>query len=79
MLFHTFLISINNISCIDLAKRTDGWYNALPYVELFDIYDKNILRENVYEILYNACFGFKKYGYYANRFYLLGNYLSFIA
>lgn len=71
-------IKINNISCIDLAKRTDGWYNALPYVELFDIYDKNILRENVYEILYNACFGFKKYGYYANRFYLLGNYLSFI-
>lgn len=71
-------IKINKISCTDLAKRTDGWYNALPYIELFDIYDIDTIRENRHEILYNACFGFKKYGYYANRFYLLGNYLSFI-
>lgn len=71
-------IKINKISCTDLAKLTDGWYNALPYIELFDIYDIDMIRENTYEILYNACFGFKKYGYYANRFYLLGNYLSFI-
>ena len=27
-------IKNNNISCVDLAKFTDGWHNTLPYVEL---------------------------------------------
>ena len=71
-------IKNNNISCVDLAKFTDGWHNTLPYVELFEAYSKEEIQNNVIEIIRNVCFAYKKFNMYANRNELLGNYLLFL-
>ena len=67
-----------NVSCTELAKYVDGWHNTLPYVELFDIYSIEDIKDKVHEIIYNSCFSYKIFNMYANRSEMLGNYLMFL-
>lgn len=67
-----------DISCTDLAKYTDGWHNTLPYVNLFNIYNKEEINNNINEILYNALFSYKIFDMYANRNELPGNYIDLL-
>lgn len=68
----------HNVSCTELAKYVDGWHNTLPYVELFDIYSIEDIKDKVHEIIYNSCFSYKIFNMYANRSEMLGNYLMFL-
>ncbi len=68
----------HGISCVDLAKYTDGWYNTLPHVELFKLYDINEIKDKVKDIMNNAIFSFKIFSSYATRDILIGNYLLFM-
>ena len=68
----------NNISCSELAKYTDGWENSLPYVNLFAIYEKNEVQDNMKNIIVNASFNvLNKYGNYT-RYLMLGNVLKIL-
>lgn len=71
-------IKKSKISCVELAKYTDGWHNTLPYVELYKIYNLKEIQNKVSKIMYNVCFGYKKFNMYANRYNLVGNYLWFM-
>ena len=71
-------IKKHKISCVDLAKYTDGWHDTLPFVDLYKIYNKEDIQKNISEIINNVCFGYKKYDMYANKDLLLGNYLQFL-
>ena len=67
-----------NVSCTELAKCVDGWHNTLPYVELFDIYSIEDIKDKIHVIIYNSCFSYKIFNMYANRSEMLGNYLMLL-
>lgn len=68
----------NNISCIELARYHDGWYSALPYPNLFDIYEKKEIQDNIKEIIDNATFNIKNDYNYSTRYLMIGNILKML-
>lgn len=66
------------ISAEECAKYADGWYTCLPYVEVFELFNTDSLREQHMHILHCAMFA-KVVGreYIGNWHSLIGNILQF--
>lgn len=71
-----------DLPCTEIAKYPSHFFFAFPYVELYEHYDKNDLKNNCMEIIYNSLFakafisGFQIY--YAVTDLFLGNFPYFI-
>ncbi len=47
----------NQMKCYEVAGFADGWYSVLADLDIFKIFDKNLIKENIKLILYNAILG----------------------
>lgn len=47
-------IKLSKIDHLELAKYQDGNYDCLPYPEFFKIYDKEVIKNDLLKIIYNA-------------------------
>ena len=68
---------MSNINLVNQAKLSSKTTNKYVY----KIKEYNNLKEiqnKVSKIMYNVCFGYKKFNMYANRYNLVGNYLWFM-
>ncbi|MEQ6205378.1 hypothetical protein [Enterococcus mundtii] len=45
---------LKKLSPIELATYQDGWHNNLPYTGFFDVYDKDLLRDDLLKIIHNS-------------------------
>lgn len=45
---------LKKLTPLELATFQDGWYNNLPYTSFFDGYSKNVLRNDLLEIVHSA-------------------------
>jgi hypothetical protein len=59
---------LKKLTPIELATYQDGWYNSLPYTGFFDVYDKDLLRDDLLKIIHSALIAksirLKMYGSY---------------
>jgi len=49
-------IKVNEIPCLEVASYTGGWYWCLPYVSVYEIFDKNELRCKALKIIHTSLF-----------------------
>lgn len=68
----------NNIESTEIAKYTDGWNHAFPYMELFEHYDHDNLNKECLEIIHNAMFSRAFLDYFGLWNYFLGNIPVFL-
>lgn len=68
----------NNIESTKIAKYTDGWYHAFPYMELFEHYDFDELNEKCLTIIHNAMFSRVLVDFFGTWNYFLGNIPVFL-
>ena len=67
------------MSYIEISRYVDGWYSCLPYVDLYEIYDKDEIKNEYLNILHNSIFAKKQDSNYTGVWYLLiGNILEFV-
>ncbi|EGO9161159.1 hypothetical protein DW597_14110, partial [Enterococcus faecalis] len=45
---------LKKLTPIELATYQDGWHNSLPYTGFFDVYDKDLLRDDLLRIIHSA-------------------------
>ena len=67
----------NDMSAIDISKYTDGWYSCFPYVELYQSFKKEDVKEQFLDIIHSAIYSkihsLKSTGYW---YYCADNMLS---
>jgi hypothetical protein len=69
----------NNISYMDIAKFTDGWYSCLPYINLYANYKMDDLRKDITKIIHTSLFArIPDIKYIGNWWLCLGNILEFL-
>jgi len=69
----------SQMSYIEMSRYVDGWYSCLPYVDLYEIYDKDEIKNEYLNILHNSIFAKKQDSNYTGVWYLLiGNILEFV-
>ena len=67
-------IKEQNMDCLAVSQYADGWYLALPFVDVFDLYNPSDIKKNYLEIIHNAMFAkVSKGNYIAYWFNLIGN------
>lgn len=72
-------IKMNNISCLEVSKYVDGWYSCLPFVELYQLYDEEVIKTDYLEIIHTAIFGRVSDREYIGDWYrLIGNIPAFL-
>ncbi len=49
-------IKENHMSIIECSRYADGWYTCLPYVDLYELFDIQKVREQYLAIIHNALF-----------------------
>ena len=71
-------ISKNSLSIEECAKYTDGWYTCLPYIELFELFDKDELQVKCLDVLHTSIFARCASGNYIGNWHaLIGHILLF--
>ena len=70
----------NNLPHMELACYTDGWYSSFPYVDLYLLYDQDLIRADYLTIIHKSMFArtptIQSIG---NWSLLLGNIPAFLA
>ena len=46
----------NKVSPIEISRYTDGWYSCFPYVELYQSFDKAVIKEQHLDIIHTALY-----------------------
>lgn len=46
----------NKVSPIEISYYTDGWYSCFPYVELYQSFDKAVIKEQHLDIIHTALY-----------------------
>lgn len=69
-----------NIESTEIARYTDGWYHAFPYMELYEHYDLDELNEKCLTIIHNALFSRVNidFDFFGIWDYFLGNIPRFL-
>lgn len=69
----------NHISHLDICHYTDGWHHSFPFVEIYMLYEKEIIKEDYLKIIHNSMFArissIQHIGYWS---LLLGNIPQFL-
>ena len=69
----------NNIHYLEIARYTDGWHNCMPYINMYSLYEQDLIRDNYLEIVHNSIFARTfELQYIGNWDLLLGNIPSFL-
>jgi len=69
----------NKIGFDEISKYTDGWYSCLPFVRMYEIYEKQDIQNDYMKIIHNSLFArASNIGYLGNWNLLLGNILEFL-
>ena len=72
-------IKAKNISHIELSKYLDGWYSKFPFVSLYEMYNKEMLRNNILTIIYTTLkYGKESLKYDGDYNHYLGNIPQFL-
>ncbi len=67
-------ISKNNLKSYEIAGYTDGWYSVLADLDLYELFEKKSIVDNIQRILYNAILGkVRNIDSYCLLYYLPGN------
>ena len=71
-------ISKSSLSIEECAKYTDGWHTCLPYMELFELFDKDELQVKCLNVLHTSIFARCVSGNYIGNWHaLIGHILLF--
>ena len=69
----------SGMTYIDMSKFVDGWYSCMPYVDFYQLYNKEDIKRNCLKILHTSIFAKKMDSNYIGVWYLLiGNILEFV-
>ncbi|SCW82944.1 hypothetical protein SAMN02910400_02648 [Lachnospiraceae bacterium C10] len=69
----------NNISIMDCSRFADGWYTCLPYVDLYELFDIEEVREQYLAIIHQALFARVIHGeHFGNWNDIIGNIPAFL-
>ena len=69
----------NKIGFDEISKYTDGWYSCLPFVRMYEIYEKQDIQNDYMNIIHNSLFArASNIGYLGNWNLLLGNIIEFL-
>ena len=49
-------IKTNHVSAMECAKYTDGWYTCLPFVDLYDLFDKKEIQDQYLVLFHHSLF-----------------------
>ena len=49
-------IKQSGMTVMECSKYADGWYECLPYVELYELFDRKEIKDNYLEIIHQALF-----------------------
>lgn len=72
-------IKAKNISHIELSKYLDGWYSKFPFVSLYEMYNKEMLRNDILAIIYTTLkYGKESLKYDGDYNHYLGNIPQFL-
>lgn len=69
----------NKIGYLEISRYPDGWHSCLPFVDIYSIYDLDVIKQHHLKIIYNAMFArVSDREYIGNWHLLLGNIPRFI-
>lgn len=72
-------IKDSNISHIEIAKKLDGWYSKFSEIEIYNIFEKDILRKDILKLIYTTLVnGTTQIDYDGDYYHYLGNIPEFI-
>lgn len=64
----------NKLKCYEVAGFADGWYSVLADLEIYELFERNLVVDNIQKILYNAILGkVRSINSYCSLHYLPGN------
>ncbi len=69
----------NNISLMECSRFADGWYTCLPYVDLYELFDIEEVREQYLAIIHQALFARVIHGEHIGNWNdIIGNVPAFL-
>lgn len=72
-------IQTQKIGYLDVAKYTDGWYNCMPYVDVYELYNRDDIQNDYLKIIHKSMFArIGSLNYVGDWSLLLGNIPSFL-
>lgn len=72
-------IKTQNIEYLEVAKYTDGWYNCMPFVGVYELYNRRDIQRDYLKIIHNSMYARSgSLNYIGNWYLLLGNIPSFL-
>lgn len=64
----------NKLKSYEVAGFADGWYSVLTDLEIYELFERNSIVDNIQKILYNAILGkVRNINSYCSLYYLPGN------
>jgi hypothetical protein len=64
----------NNLKSYEVAGFADGWYSVFSDLEIYELFERNSVVDNIQKILYNAILGkVRSINSYCSLYYLPGN------
>lgn len=73
-----FIVS-QKIGYLDVARYTDGWYNCMPFINVYKLYNEQDIQRDYLKIIHNSMFARSgSLNYIGNWCLLLGNIPSFL-
>lgn len=72
-------IKTNNMSAMECSNYTDGWYTCLPFVDLYDLFDRKEVQDQYLALLHRSLFA-KVFDnrHFGNWYSIIGNIPAFL-
>lgn len=72
-------IQDNKIGYLEISRYADGWHSCLPFIDIYTIYNLDIIKQHHLKIIHNAMFArISDKEYIGNWHLLIGNIPQFI-